>query len=353
MIKAQVKKYTLNFKFLAGTSRGTLKTKDSWILKVSDENGNTGYGEAGPLSGLSSEFGEDIGKFMIDYLDKFRNLPEEILDIIKSDYEIPSSVKFAMETALIDLINGGGRLIFDNSFSRYESKIPINGLIWMGDFEFMNNQLEEKIKEGYNCIKFKIGAIYFEDEIKLIKSVRDRFSKDEVIIRVDANGAFSFDEALEKMKILSDLDVHSIEQPIKAGTWELMNKFIQKSSLDIALDEELIGIREQSEKSDLLDTIKPDYIVLKPSLHGGIQETKEWIDLAEEREIKWWITSALESNIGLNAIAQLCGEYDNPLHQGLGTGMLYHNNIPSPLEIKRGYISINPEKSWGFSAMQL
>ena len=208
----------------------------------------------------------------------------------------------------------------------------------MGDAEFMQAQIEEKLAAGFTTIKMKIGAIDFDSELKLLRSIWDRFSSNEITLRVDANGAFETQDALKKLKSLAALDIHSIEQPIRQGNWEAMYDLCRKSPVPIALDEELIGITAAKEKSRLLDTIQPHYVILKPSLHGGISGTQEWISLAEDRNIPWWMTSALESNIGLEVICQLAGNYDNPLPQGLGTGSLYVENEPSDLKIEKGKI---------------
>ena len=238
----------------------------------------------------------------------------------------------------MDMKNGGKRIYFDNDFTTGKRQLPINGLVWMGDKNFMREQIEQKLEEGFTTIKMKIGAIDFETEIKLLESIRNRYDKDQITLRVDANGAFSPEEAMQKLTELAQLDIHSIEQPIKQGQWSKMRELCAQTPLDIALDEELIGVNERTKKIELLDTIKPQYIILKPSLHGGISGTQEWIELAEERNIPWWITSALESNIGLDAICQLTAEYQNGLPQGLGTGSLYTNNLTSNLVVSDGYI---------------
>lgn len=225
--------------------------------------------------------------------------------------------------------------LWNTAFSRGEAGIPINGLIWMGDFDKMLVQIEAKMKGGFRCIKLKIGAINFEEELALLRHIRAHFSAGEVELRVDANGAFSPVDAMEKLKRLSELDIHSIEQPIRAGQWEEMARLTSESPLPIALDEELIGCNTLEGKQRLLSAIRPQYIILKPSLHGGFTGGEEWIAEAEKRNIGWWITSALESNIGLNAIAQWCATFNNPLPQGLGTGMLFTDNVDMSLEIRK------------------
>ena len=230
-----------------------------------------------------------------------------------------------------------------NDFFDSQRSIPINGLIWMGEPDFMLRQIDQKLSEGFDCIKMKIGAIDFEREIELLKYIRSQFSPDQIVLRVDANGAFSPEDALEKLQRLADLDIHSIEQPIRAGHITAMEKLCRETPLPIALDEELIGVED---KAALLDAIQPQHIILKPTLIGGTLETQEWIRVAEERGIGWWMTSALESNLGLNAISQLVSTYSPAIPQGLGTGKLYHNNLDSPLEVRAGHIYYNPELAW-------
>ena len=332
-MKARFNKRTFHFKRPSGTSRGILTEKHAWFIELWEESApsNIGVGECSVIPGLSPDF-IDFETYEAKVAETCSNL-----DLDLSDWP---SIKFGLETALLDLKNGGQGTIFQNDFIVGTRSIPINGLIWMGEPAFMQEQIEEKLKQGFKTIKLKIGAIDFDSEIELLKSIRNRYSKDEITLRVDANGAFSPDEALEKLQRLSELDIHSIEQPIKQGQFEEMKKLCSQTPLDIALDEELIGVNRTEEKIELLDFIQPQYIILKPSLHGGIEGTKEWISLAEERNIPWWITSALESNIGLNAICQLTAEYSNDLPQGLGTGSLYTDNVPSNLQVQKGTISL-------------
>ena len=237
-------------------------------------------------------------------------------------------------------------MIFDNGFARGEERIPINGLIWMGEKSFMQQQIEEKLKAGFNTIKLKIGAIDFDTELSLLEGIRDQYSTNDITLRVDANGAFTVTDAMHKMEQLAALEIHSIEQPVKPGQFELMKMLCAESPLDIALDEELIGIHTKPEKRALLVEIKPQYIILKPALLGGLLACQEWIEIAESLKIGWWMTSMLEANIGLNAIAQFTAQYKPTLPQGLGTGQLYHNNIDSPLEIRKGELLYNKVKGW-------
>lgn len=350
-IRFEYLKRTLQFRFDAGTSRGILRTKDVfWIKAFRREFPETcGWGEAAPLVKLSLDDRPDFEEVLAKVLEEMEeiswNLEEKvILEKLKQHipFELPS-IRFALETALLDLKNGGKKKLFDNPFYDQNKPIPINGLIWMGDPQFMLDQIDQKIEEGFDCIKMKIGAIDFDQELELLRYIRDRFSREQMTLRVDANGAFSENDAMSKLSKLAGLGIHSIEQPIAAGNLEAMRKLCESTPLPIALDEELIGVNS---KAQLLDLIKPQYIILKPTLVGGILETREWIRLAEERKIGWWMTSALESNIGLNAIAQLTSTFDPSIPQGLGTGKLYHNNLESPLEIESGLIRYSPEKSW-------
>lgn len=333
MIKARFTKATFNFKRPSGTSRGVLTEKSSWFLHVWDDKlpNIVGIGECSVIPGLSPDFSSSDA-----YEEK---LTATCLNI-DADLTHWPSILFGLETALLDLENGGTGVVFNNDFAAGKQKIPINGLIWMGDVDFMLQQIDKKIEEGFSTLKMKIGAINFDSEIKILQSIRKKYSKEEITLRVDANGAFSLDTALDKLTILAELDIHSIEQPITAGQWSKMHHLCMKSPLKIALDEELIGIHDSANKKKLLETIQPAFIILKPSLHGGIAGCQEWIKLAEMQNIDWWITSALESNIGLNAISQFVAEYDIQLPQGLGTGGLYTNNISSNLFVENGMISI-------------
>lgn len=332
-MKAKFTKKTFHFKRPSGTSRGVLTEKHAWFIEVWDEANPeiSGIGECSIIPGLSPDF--------VDF-ESYEAKVAEVCSNLNADLTEWPSIKFGLETALLDMKNGGRGVIFDNEFTSGKKAIPINGLIWMGEPAFMQEQIEEKLLQGFKTIKLKIGAIDFQSEIKLLKSIRDRYSKEEITLRVDANGAFSSEEALEKLKQLAELDIHSIEQPIRQGQPLAMKQLCAQNPLPIALDEELIGIHSTAKKIELLNTIQPQYIILKPSLHGGIEGTKEWISLAEERNIPWWITSALESNVGLNAICQLTAEYSNELPQGLGTGSLYVDNIPSNLQVQKGTISL-------------
>ena len=345
-IRAKFEKKTFHFKRPSGTSRGVLTEKHAWFISLFDaENPSiVGIGECSIIPGLSPDFIDFIQyekqvKFCCDQINSSEATFESIEKFCAEIIEFPSIV-FGLETALLDLKNGGKSLFYDTSFSKSEKKIPINGLIWMGDEAFMQAQIEEKLEEGYRCIKMKIGAIEFDKEFVILESLRKRFPADQLTLRVDANGAFSADEALDRLTQLSTLEIHSIEQPIQVNQWAAMAELCQKSPLPIALDEELIGIHDLASKRNLFETILPQYIILKPSLHGGIVGTKSWIETAEKLNIPWWITSALESNVGLNHIAQFTSTHDNLLFQGLGTGGLYVENTPTKLLTKDGFLEM-------------
>ncbi|WP_224998876.1 o-succinylbenzoate synthase [Cesiribacter sp. SM1] len=353
-ISAKVRKHKLQFYFSAGTSRGVLHFKDSWFIRV-DANGTSGIGEAGPLAGLSPE-GTDLDQYWPQVLKNLESKPmpqnqEEAYRLAELAAEGVASIRFALETAYLDWLGGGEKILFRNSFSAGNSSIPINGLIWMADRATMKERIDDKMQEGYRCLKLKIGAIDFREELSLLEYIRSQYGAEELVIRVDANGAFSPSEAQSKLEQLAAWDLHSIEQPIRQGQYAAMQSLCKSSPVPVALDEELIGITAFQKKQELLDILRPPYIILKPSLLGGLAATREWIQLAEERNIGWWITSALESNIGLNAIAQFTAQYAPDLPQGLGTGKLYTNNLPAPLEVERGYLSYRQERGWDLSLL--
>ena len=318
MMQISLKKLILNFTFDAGTSRGVLKTKNTWFIRLQNKEGVIGIGEAGPLPKLSIDDQENFEEFIKEKSNDISliNSLHDIYEIVPST--LPSLI-FALETAYLDLINGGKKCIYNTKFYSAQQGIPINGLVWMNTASHMYQQAFEKINSGFNCLKFKVGAL-------------------------DANGAWSYEEALEKLKIFSQFNIHSIEQPIKAGFTESMAKLCRLKIIDIALDEELIGI--YAYKSELLTQIKPQYIILKPTLLGGFAQCDEWIDLAQKLSIGWWNTSALESNIGLNAISQYSHYKDPHKMHGLGTGKLFDNNINSPLEVINGEIKYVKDASW-------
>ncbi len=344
MYQVKLSSRTLHFIQPAGTSRGVYTTRQSYYVTLSDDNvpGIVGIGECATLPDLScdamppKEY-ERILKGFCDDLCQSGKIDKEAMR------PYPSML-FGLETAKRQLDNGGGIDLFNTPFGRGEEGITINGLIWMGTFDEMFQRLEAKLKAGFHCVKLKIGAIDFEKELRLIQHIRQHFSHKEVGLRVDANGGFTPDNAMQRLEALAKYDIHSIEQPIRQHQWMEMARLCKNTPLPIALDEELIGVNDLTEKKQLLDTIQPQYIILKPSLHGGISGTREWIKLAKERGIGSWITSALESNIGLNAIAQLTADIYGPhitMAQGLGTGQLFSDNIPMPLEIRGEQLWVN------------
>jgi len=344
-LKASYKKYTLNFRQASGTSRGVYTTRDSWFLFLSDGTG-TGIGECAPLPELSVESLYKMNSKLLqvcEEIDYFCALPEEL-------HAWPS-ILFGLETALLDLKNNGQQLLYPSAFTRGEQGIPINGLIWMGTPEFMKQQIQSKLESGFTCIKIKIGALDFNTEFELLKAIRSEFSSGEITLRVDANGAYTYQTALENLKRLSELQIHSIEQPIEAGQPNEMAELCLKSPVPIGLDEELIGISSRIEMQKLLETIHPAYLILKPSLHGGFTTCEKWIEQAGKYASGWWITSALESNIGLNAIAQWTSQLNYNGEQGLGTGQLYTNNLDSPLEILGDQLWHRPQRPWNLKPL--
>ena len=331
-MKATFQKYTLQFKRPAGTSRGVLTEKPTWLLTI-EHNGRRGIGECSPLPGLSIDDISDYERSKLLWTCAHISLGKKALwEQLKS---FPS-IQFGVEQAFLSLEAEQEGVLFPSPFTEGQVPIPINGLIWMGDKHYMQQQIREKLSQGFHCIKMKIGAIDFETEYALLKGIRQQYTPSDIELRVDANGAFSPLEALEKLKRLSDLEIHSIEQPIRAGQYEQMARLCEASPLPIALDEELIGVACPERKKEILQWIRPAYIILKPSLIGGYRGSEEWIDLAEKQGIGWWVTSALEGNVGLSAIAQWTYTLKNPLPQGLGTGGLYTNNFTSSLEVKNG-----------------
>ena len=332
MYKYDIEEKTLHFKQPAGTSRGVYTTRKSWFVHLYDGE-QEGVGECAPLPDLSCDAIPNYGEVLQGFCD-------DVCRTGQIDYEALRpypSMLFGLETALLDLRSQESGVLFDTAFSRGDVGIPINGLVWMGSYEEMLQRMEEKLEKGFGCVKLKIGAIDFERELDLVKRIRQRFSFHDVELRLDANGAFPYEEALYKLELLSQYAIHSIEQPIRQKQWAFMAELCRESPLPIALDEELIGVNDPEMKSHMLGIIKPRYIVLKPSLHGGMAGCREWIAAAKEMGIGSWITSALESNIGLNAIAQftsdVCGDHIR-MPQGLGTGQLFTDNIPMPLEIR-------------------
>ena len=343
-MNATFKKHILHFKRPSGTSRGVLKTKETYFL-VLEKDAKKGIGECGILRGLSIDDRPDYEQ-KLQWVCANIHLGEQ--QLLRELMEFPS-IQIGVETAFLSFKADDMFSVFPSQFSFGNATMEINGLIWMGDSQFMKDQISEKLAGGFSCIKMKIGAIEFDKEIALLEDIRSHFSKDQITLRVDANGAFNIQEAANKLEILSDLDLHSIEQPIKQGQWKEMAALCKTTPLPIALDEELIGVFEISEKRKLLETINPQYIILKPSFVGGFAGTDEWIALANEMGIGWWVTSALESNVGLNAISQYTFTKNSTLPQGLGTGSLFTNNVLSPLTITNGNIHYDTSKNWKFN----
>ena len=330
----EIEERLLYFKQPAGTSRGVYLTRKIWLIHLHDGE-RQGVGECAPLPDLSCDAMSDE-----QYASILNKVCEDYCKNGEIDYDnlrdYPSML-FGLETAVLSMQASRPHFLFDTAFSRGEQGIPINGLVWMGNYEEMLARLEEKLEKGFRCVKLKIGAIDFDKELDLVKRIRERFSFHEVELRVDANGGFKYEEALYKLELLSQYAIHSIEQPIKQGQWAYMAELCRESPLPIALDEELIGVNDPETKRHMLNVIKPRYIILKPSLHGGMMGCREWISITKDMGIGSWITSALESNIGLNAIAQFTSSVygDNiTMPQGLGTGQLFTDNIPMPLEIR-------------------
>lgn len=355
-LQAEYFKKTFHFNFNAKTSRGVMADRTSWFIKLWDDINpdRFGLGECGPLPGLSLDDTPEFESVLSSVIQRLCELKrhmtfqqfgastfQRLKETIPPHYP---SITFGVETAYLDLLQGGKRIIFRNDFLKGKA-IPINGLIWMGDLEFMMEQVHKKIDEGFRCIKLKIGSIDFELECELLHQIRTQYADRGITIRLDANGAFNADEALSKLHTLSKYDIHSIEQPIAVGLGD-MPMLCQRSPIPIALDEELISHETTESKKQLLQQIKPAFIILKPTLHGGLSGCTQWIETAESLAIGWWITSALESNIGLNSICQFNANYPIRIPQGLGTGAIYQNNIDSPLRVDNGNISFDPLKVW-------
>ncbi|MEH0155602.1 o-succinylbenzoate synthase [Limibacter armeniacum] len=349
MINIEYKKHILRFNFPAKTSRGAMDVKPTYFIKLTDtENPEWfGVGECSMLPGLSIDDDVNYEIYLASFCQSLMHLQDiKSIDELHDISNFPS-IKFGLEMAVRDFQRNKNKKLFSNGFAEGEIRIPINGLVWMGNKNFMLEQVKTKIEKGFDCIKIKVGAINFDEELEVIKSIRDTFSSDEITIRLDANGAFKpGSDAQEKLLRLSEFEIHSIEQPIMAKQWEEMAALCAQTPIPIALDEELIGVMPDH-RNQLLDMIKPQHIILKPSLIGGFTDAKDWIEKAESKDIGWWVTSALESNIGLNAICQFTANYDIKMPQGLGTGQLYHNNIDSPLTIENGEIYYDNNKDWG------
>lgn len=353
MLHLSASRRDLRFNFPARTSRGALAVHTAWYLQLratTDPDGPVGLGEAAPLAGLSPDYGPGFAGEVTALCERFN--ATGFSDFAAAD--APAMVgpgrpalAFALETAALDFAGGGRRQLYANAFSTGRAGLPINGLVWMGDAAFMRQQIEEKLAAGYRCLKLKIGGLDFETELVLLGEIRAVAGPAELVLRVDANGAFAPAEAMQKLERLAQFDLHSIEQPIGAGQWAALAEVCRRSPVPVALDEELIGLDDSTRPAALLDAVRPAYLVLKPTLLGGHAATRRWIALAEAHGVSWWMTSALESNVGLSAVAQLTAEYPvGNFAQGLGTGQLYHNNVAAPLRIAAGHLRYDPAGAW-------
>jgi o-succinylbenzoate synthase len=350
MLRARWIEHTLHPRFELGTSKGVITDRTVWYLMArhSERPEVQGMGEAALFPGHSKEYPADVKAKLLELCADTSNWEQRLTtDLV----DVPS-VRFAVEQCLRDLQVGGSKNLFPSDFTIGRNAIPINGLVWMGDKSTMKQRIREQIDGGYTTVKMKIGAIGLADELDLLRAVRKEFSEHDLILRVDANGAFSAAQAPEVLQQLAEIRVHSIEQPVAPGLYEVMADLCASSPVPVALDEDLIGSNSTEAKVDLLESVRPQFIVIKPSLVGGWAATQEWIDLANVRNIGWWITSALESSIGLNAIAQYTATLGVTIAQGLGTGRVYANNIPSPLEASRGLLHYSPEVEWDLSSLQ-
>lgn len=358
MLTLSYQRRALRFNFPARTSRGALAEHVAYYLEVRNMriSSRVGWGEAAPLAGLSPDYGPDFEAQVQQLCQKVTQARYAFLEDINPAELVPAALpalRFALETAVLDLANGGRHQLYPNSFSQGQASLPINGLVWMGDAPFMRAQIRQKLAAGYSCLKLKIGSLDFATELALLAEIRAEAGPAQLTLRVDANGAFSPAEALDKLAQLARFDLHSIEQPIAAGQWAALAEVCRHSPVPVALDEELIGLTDPARQLALLAAVRPAYLVLKPTLLGGHAATRHWIALTETHGLGWWITSALESNIGLNAVAQLTGEYDVAgFAQGLGTGQLYHNNVAAPLRIEAGQLHYDPAGRWGQPAEQ-
>jgi o-succinylbenzoate synthase len=349
MLNAIYTKYLLQFKQPAGTSRGILNTKEIWFIKIWDENNPLvfGLGECAVFRGLSCDDKPDYEVVLNECCNKINDS-----DFLSEKLIHWPSIRFGIETAILDLKNNGIRILFPSEFVSGTNGIPINGLIWMGSMEFIQQQVKEKLNAGYHCLKFKVGSNKLDEELQLLKILRNEFNPDDLEIRLDANGAFPLDNVQNILEKLSKFTIHSIEQPIKPGNIEFLEQLCKSTPIPIALDEELIGINQLKDKKELITKIRPQYIIVKPALTGGFSGAAEWISIATELNTGWWITSALESNIGLNAIAQWTYTLGVKVVQGLGTGSLFTNNISSPLTINNQQLFININIHWDISTIQ-
>lgn len=363
-LRVSIHKQVFHFNFEARTSRGPMKNRTAWFIKLWNEFDSSifGLGECAPLEGLSKETEAEMDLLLASLESKINKQAIELpsagfsalsdINHFQLQHQLTpdvSSICFAMETALLDLVNGGVRTLFKTDFLK-GVPIPINGLIWIGGLDYMLQQIDIKIKDGFRCIKIKVGSLNFEKECDILQYIRRKYYREDIVVRLDANGAFKPEEAMFKLLDMSRFGIHSIEQPLTAGAKETKS-ICEQSPIPIALDEELIGVNTSGERKQLLEKLRPAYIILKPSLHGGLFACQEWTALAEELKIGWWMTSALESSVGLNAIAQFTSTYPINLPQGLGTGQIYENNIESPLTVHKGQLHYNQLINWDLSSI--
>lgn len=335
MYTYSLQKHELKFKVPAKTSRNTFTTRTIFLITLKDiKNGKQGIGEASPLSLLSLDDVPNYQLILEKKLDEFC----QVGSLDQLSLAAYPSIRFGIETALLNMSADSEGVIFNSDFTARKKAIPVNGLVWMNDSPTMYKEAIEKIQAGFNVIKIKVGALDFDEECRLLEKIRKQFSAFKITLRVDANGAFDAEDALEKLNELKRFELHSIEQPIAAGQWDWMQKFCAESPVDIALDEELIGVNVFEQADKMIKHIKPSYLILKPNLVGGLSISDQWITFAHKHHVGWWATSALESNVGLNAIAQWVSTYQNPLHQGLGTGSLFSNNFSSRLKMEQGHM---------------
>jgi len=352
-LTAEFVKHNLNFIKPAKTSRDTLTEKETYFIVLREDTDSEvyGIGECSFIAGLSIDNPNDFESQLALLCTKIN---EEGTADVDFDFDAYPGIEFGLEMAIMDLENGGKRMYFeDNEFYNCERDIAINGLIWMGTTTEVTEQIDALLAKDFKTLKLKIGSLDISEDLALLKYIRSKYSSSEVEIRLDANGAFTADEVMDVLTKLSEFDIHSIEQPIQAGNWEVMADLVKKSPIDIALDEELIGVTDPAEKEKMLKTIRPQYIILKPSLLGGFGLAEEWMEIADDLHISYWVTSALESNIGLNAIAQWVADLDLTRPQGLGTGKLYSNNIPSPLTLDEGFLRYNTDKDWDIDVLDI
>lgn len=335
MYTYSLQKHELKFKVPAKTSRNTFTTRNIFLITLNDiQTGKQGIGEASPLSLLSLDDVPNYQLILEKKLDEFC----QVGSLDQLSLEAYPSIRFGIETALLNMSADSEGVIFNSDFTARKKAIPVNGLVWMNDSPTMYKEAIEKIQAGFNVIKIKVGALDFDEECRLLEKIRKQFSAFKITLRVDANGAFDAEDALEKLNELKRFELHSIEQPIAAGQWDWMQKICAEGPVDIALDEELIGVNVFEQADKMIKHIKPSYLILKPNLIGGLSISDQWITFAHKHHVGWWATSALESNVGLNAIAQWVSTYQNPLHQGLGTGSLFSNNFSSRLKMEEGHM---------------